>query len=403
MSFLDINLHPDLVRAVEALGWTDPTPIQRQAVPLILEGRDVLGAAQTGSGKTGAFALPILDHLLRKPSPGLRLLVLVPTRELASQVEQTFRDVGRFTSFKVATVIGGVGYDQQRRAVSEGAEIMVATPGRLLDHLENRAFRLTTVDHLVMDEADRMLDMGFLPDIRAILHYVPKERQTLLFSATLVPDVERVAAFTLKDPVRVEVARPATLAEGISQVLYPVVQEQKIDLLLTLLKNTEMRSVLAFTRTKDRADRLAASLDKAGYRVEVLHSNRTQRERTDAMENFREGKSQILVATDIAARGIDVKGISHVINFDVPQHPEDYVHRVGRTARAYGVGDAITLMDPVEQVHVTDIERFTGLTFPRAMLPNFPYKVTPKLEGPKPVSGWQRIFAGRNRPLRRSR
>ena len=403
MSFLDINLHPDLVRAVEALGWTDPTPIQRQAVPLILEGRDVLGAAQTGSGKTGAFALPILDHLLRKPSPGLRLLVLVPTRELASQVEQTFRDVGRFTSFKVATVIGGVGYDQQRRAVSEGAEIMVATPGRLLDHLENRAFRLTTVDHLVMDEADRMLDMGFLPDIRAILHYVPKERQTLLFSATLVPDVERVAAFTLKDPVRVEVARPATLAEGFSQVLYPVVQEQKIDLLLTLLKNTEMRSVLAFTRTKDRADRLAASLDKAGYRVEVLHSNRTQRERTDAMENFREGKSQILVATDIAARGIDVKGISHVINFDVPQHPEDYVHRVGRTARAYGVGDAITLMDPVEQVHVTDIERFTGLTFPRAMLPNFPYKVTPKLEGPKPVSGWQRIFAGRNRPLRRSR
>ena len=403
MSFLDINLHPDLVRAVEALGWTDPTPIQRQAVPLILEGRDVLGAAKTGSGKTGAFALPILDHLLRKPSPGLRLLVLVPTRELASQVEQTFRDVGRFTSFKVATVIGGVGYDQQRRAVSEGAEIMVATPGRLLDHLENRAFRLTTVDHLVMDEADRMLDMGFLPDIRAILHYVPKERETLLFSATLVPDVERVAAFTLKDPVRVEVARPATLAEGISQVLYPVVQEQKIDLLLTLLKNTEMRSVLAFTRTKDRADRLAASLDKAGYRVEVLHSNRTQRERTDAMENFREGKSQILVATDIAARGIDVKGISHVINFDVPQHPEDYVHRVGRTARAYGVGDAITLMDPVEQVHVTDIERFTGLTFPRAMLPNFPYKVTPKLEGPKPVSGWQRIFAGRNRPLRRSR
>ena len=403
MSFLDINLHPDLVRAVEALGWTDPTPIQREAVPLILEGRDVLGAAQTGSGKTGAFALPILDHLLRKPSPGLRLLVLVPTRELASQVEQTFRDVGRFTSFKVATVIGGVGYDQQRRAVSEGAEIMVATPGRLLDHLENRAFRLTTVDHLVMDEADRMLDMGFLPDIRAILHYVPKERQTLLFSATLVPDVERVAAFTLKDPVRVEVARPATLAEGISQVLYPVVQEQKIDLLLTLLKNTEMRSVLAFTRTKDRADRLAASLDKAGYRVEVLHSNRTQRERTDAMENFREGKSQILVATDIAARGIDVKGISHVINYDVPQHPEDYVHRVGRTARAYGVGDAITLMDPVEQVHVSDIERFTGLTFPRAMLPNFPYKVTPKLEGPKPVSGWQRIFAGRNRPLRRSR
>ena len=255
---------------------------------------------------------------------------------------------------------------------------MVATPGRLLDHLENRAFRLTTVDHLVMDEADRMLDMGFLPDIRAILHYVPKERQTLLFSATLVPDVERVAAFTLKDPVRVEVARPATLAEGISQVLYPVVQEQKIDLLLTLLKNTEMRSVLAFTRTKDRADRLAGSLDKAGYRVEVLHSNRTQRERTDAMENFREGKSQILVATDIAARGIDVKGISHVINFDVPQHPEDYVHRVGRTARAYGVGDAILLVDPSEESFVRGIERYARIVFPRAMIPNFQYNNPPK-------------------------
>jgi ATP-dependent RNA helicase RhlE len=330
-------------------------------------------------------------------------LILAPTRELAIQIHTSLLTYGKHLRQTYAVIFGGVGQGNQVRDLRQGVDVLVATPGRLLDLIQQRHLRLDRIEIFVLDEADRMLDMGFLPDIRAILHYVPKERQTLLFSATLVPDVERVAAFTLKDPVRVEVARPATLAEGISQVLYPVVQEQKIDLLLTLLKNTEMRSVLAFTRTKDRADRLAASLDKAGYRVEVLHSNRTQRERTDAMENFREGKSQILVATDIAARGINVKGISHVINFDVPQHPEDYVHRVGRTARAYGVGDAITLMDPVEQVHVTDIERFTGLTFPRAMLPNFPYKVTPKLEGPKPVSGWQRIFAGRNRPLRRSR
>lgn len=405
MTFHNLSLNADLIRAVDALGWTEPTPIQRQAIPPILEGRDVLGAAQTGSGKTGAFALPILDHLLKRPGRGPRVLVLVPTRELATQVDQTFVDTGRFTPFKVATIIGGVGYDQQRRAVSNGAEVLVATPGRLLDHLENRAFTLESVDHLVLDEADRMLDMGFLPDIKAIVHRVPKNRQTLLFSATLVPEVERVAAFTLVDPVRVEVARPATVAEGISQVLYPIVQEQKADLLLALLRSTEMRSVLVFTRTKDRADRVAAKLEDEGFRAEILHSNRTQAERTRAMDNFRHARSQILVATDIAARGIDIKGISHVINYDVPQHPEDYVHRVGRTARAYGVGDAITFMDPLEQVHITDIERFTGLVFPRAMLPHFSYKVTPKLQAPTVKStGWDRVWSrGHTSAFRRRR
>ena len=405
MTFLNLDLHPDLLRAIEALGWTEPTPIQRQAIPSILEGRDVLGAAQTGSGKTGAFALPILDHLLKRPGRGPRVLVLVPTRELATQVDQTFTEAGRFTPFKVATIIGGVGYDQQRRAVSNGAEVLVATPGRLLDHLDNRAFTLDSVDHLVLDEADRMLDMGFLPDIKAIVHRVPKDRQTLLFSATLVPEVERVAAFTLVDPVRVEVARPATVAEGISQVLYPIVQEQKADLLLALLRSTEMKSVLVFTRTKDRADRVAGKLHDEGFRAEILHSNRTQAERTRAMDNFRHARSQILVATDIAARGIDIKGISHVINYDVPQHPEDYVHRVGRTARAYGVGDAITFMDPLEQVHVTDIERFTGLVFPRAMLPSFSYKVTPKLQAPTvKSSAWDRVWSrGHTTAFRRRR
>jgi ATP-dependent RNA helicase RhlE len=395
MAFDELNLHSDLLRAVEALGWKDPTPIQQQAIPLVLEGRDVLGAAQTGSGKTAAFALPILNHLAQDRRPGPRVLVLVPTRELAVQVSETFQSLSQFTSFKVVTIVGGVGYDQQRKAVSEGVDVVVATPGRLLDHLQNRAFTLARVDHLVLDEADRMLDMGFLPDIKSIIHRVPGDRQTLLFSATLVPEVERIAAFALKDPLRIEVARPATVAEGISQVLYPVIQEQKTDLLITLLKNTEMRSVLVFTRTKHGADRLAHRLEKAGYPAEVLHSNRTQRERTEAMDNFKAGKSQILVATDIAARGIDVKDISHVINYDVPQHPEDYVHRVGRTARAYGVGDAITLMDPLEQVHVTDIERFTNLVFPRAVVPNFPYKIPPKLEAPKTIhkTAWDRVWS----------
>ncbi|MBL0058931.1 MAG: DEAD/DEAH box helicase [Elusimicrobia bacterium] len=406
MAFDELNFHPDIMRAVEALGWQDPTPIQQQAIPPVLEGRDVLGAAQTGSGKTGAFALPILNHLLTGEKPGPRVLVLVPTRELASQVDQTFQDCARFTHIKVATIIGGVGYDQQRRAVAEGAQVIVATPGRLLDHLQSRAFTLARVDHVVLDEADRMLDMGFLPDIKAILQRVPAERQTLMFSATLDASIERIASFALKDPLRIEVARPATVAEGISQVLYPIIQEQKNDLLVTLLRNTEMRSVLVFTRTKHGADRLAHRLDMAGYRSEVLHSNRTQRERTEAMEKFRQGKSQILVATDIAARGIDVKDISHVINFDVPQHPEDYVHRVGRTARAYGVGDAITLMDPLEQVFVTDIERFTGLVFPRAIVPNFAYKIPPKLDAPKPTNktSWDRVWSrGHTNALRRRR
>ncbi|MBL8024417.1 MAG: DEAD/DEAH box helicase [Elusimicrobia bacterium] len=406
MAFDELNLHPDLMRAIEAMGWQDPTPIQQQAIPVILEGQDVLGAAQTGSGKTGAFALPVLHHLLEKKRAGPRVLILVPTRELASQVDQTFRDCARFTDFKVVTIIGGVGYEQQRRAVTEGADIIVATPGRLLDHLQNRAFTLARVDHLILDEADRMLDMGFLPDIKSIVYQVPQERQTLLFSATLVPEIERIASFALKDPNRIQVARPATVAEGISQILYPVVHNQKMDLLITLLRNTEMRSVLVFTRTKHGADRLAHRLEKAGYRSEVLHSNRTQRERTEAMDSFRAGKSQILVATDIAARGIDVKDISHVINYDVPQHPEDYVHRVGRTARAYGVGDALTLMDPLEQVFVTDIEKFTGLVFPRAVVPNFPYKILPKLEAPKPSNktSWDRVWSrGHTNALRRRR
>lgn len=384
------------------MGFTQPTPIQLQAIPLALSGADIMGCAQTGSGKTAAFALPILHFLLKNPKPGLRALVLVPTRELAAQVETVFRDCGRFAPLKVAMVIGGVGYENQQRSIAQGAQILVATPGRLLDHLSRGNFRLDKVEHLVLDEADRMLDMGFLPDIREILRRTPRERQTMLFSATLAPEVENIASFALRHPRRVEISRPTSTAEGISQVVYPVRQPQKAEFLIALLKATQMRSVLIFCRTRRGADRLLKRLGQTGFSTGILHASRTQGQRTAAMEDFRKGRIQILVATDIAARGIDVRHISHVINYDVPQHPEDYVHRVGRTARAYGVGDAITLMDPEEQTYLSAVERFVGVVFPRAMLPNFPYVIPPVLEPPKPKT-FRDIRWGRRRVARSRR
>lgn len=378
MSFSSFKLHPLLEKAVTVLGYKAPTPIQAQAIPPALEGRDILGCAQTGSGKTVAFALPILQRLLANDPGGLRALVLVPTRELAVQVERTFKDLGRFTSFKTAVVIGGVSHSGQTRSVQGGATILVATPGRLLDHLRQGNFSLKYIEHLVLDEADRMLDMGFLPEIKAVISQMPAERQTQLFSATLHADVERIAAFATRNPLRVEIARPSTVAEGISQILYPVIQSQKTGLLITLLKTTEMRSVLVFTRTKHGADKVARRLQDEGYKVGTLHSNRSQNQRQRAMDDFRQMRIQILVATDIAARGIDVKNISHVVNFDVPRFPEDYVHRVGRTARAYGVGDAIIMVDPQEEPFVKGIEKFIQVTFPRATVPGFQYNNPPK-------------------------
>ncbi|MBL0057749.1 MAG: DEAD/DEAH box helicase [Elusimicrobia bacterium] len=368
--------------------------------PPALEGRDILGCAQTGSGKTAAFAFPVLHHLLTKEGDGLRALVLVPTRELAVQVERTFQECGRYTRFKTAVVIGGVSHSGQVRSIQSGASILVATPGRLLDHMRQGNFSLKYIEQLVLDEADRMLDMGFLPDIKAVLKHVPTERQTQLFSATLHEDVERIAAFATRNPLRVEVARPSTVAEGISQILYPVIQSQKAGLLLALLKETEMRSILVFTRTKHGADKVASRLQEEGYRVGTLHSNRSQNQRQKAMDDFRQMRTQILVATDIAARGIDVKNISHVVNFDVPRFPEDYVHRVGRTARAYGVGDALMFVDPQEESFVKGIERFIAIVFPRATLPDFQYNKPPKhgppgfhRRAPQGEIGWS--FRGR--------
>ncbi|MBI4375982.1 MAG: DEAD/DEAH box helicase [Elusimicrobia bacterium] len=403
MPFSSLGLHPDLQRGVRAMGFTDPTPIQSQAIPLALSGKDVLGAAQTGSGKTAAFALPILHHLLNHARPGLRALVIVPTRELAAQVETAFRDCGRFTPFKVSLVIGGVGYHGQRQSLAQGAQIAVGTPGRLLDHIRQGTLRLDRVEQLVLDEADRMLDMGFLPDIRQIIGRLPKQRQTMLFSATLSPEIERVAAFALREPERVEIAKPTAVAEGITQVVYPITMDQKAEFLVALLRATQIRSGVIFCRTKHGADRLTRRLKGLGFSIGVLHANRTQGQRTAAMEGFREGKTQILVATDIAARGIDVREVSHVINYDLPGHPEDYVHRVGRTARAQGVGDAITLMAPEEQSALAAIEKFVGTVFPRAVLPSFTYRVPPLLTPAKPKSfrdlNWSRF----NRRFRKAR
>ncbi|MFH1620065.1 MAG: DEAD/DEAH box helicase [bacterium] len=386
--FAGLGLNPVLVKAAAAMGYKDPMPIQSRAIPLLLEGADLLGCAQTGSGKTAAFVLPIFDRMLRCRKSGLRVLVLVPTRELAAQVSEAFRELGRGAGFRTVVIIGGVGYEGQLSSVSKGAAVMVATPGRLLDHLQRANFNLSRVEFLVLDEADRMLDMGFLPDIRAIINRVPKQRQTMLFSATLMPEIEKIAAFALRNPQRIDISPPASTAEGISQVLYPVMKFQKADLLMALLKSTEMKSVLVFCGMKHTADRLFGRLRAGGFSIDVLHSDRTQSQRTKTMDDFRNSRFKILVATDIAARGIDVRNISHVINYDVPRYPEDYVHRVGRTARAYGVGDAITLMDSEEQPYVAAIERFLGVTFPRAMLPGFNYMIPPKLEpaGPKKMS-----------------
>jgi len=394
MPFSTYNLLPDLVKAVKAMGFTSFMPIQAQAIPPGLEGKDILGSAQTGSGKTVAFVLPLLQKLLNEKAhaqPGakssVRALILVPTRELAAQVETAVRDLARFTPVKCVLIIGGTSFDAQLRGLRQGAEIVVATPGRLLDHFRSGNIALSGVRVAVLDEADRMLDMGFMPDIRRIMQTLPKDRQTLMFSATIPPEVERVVGEFMRSPVRIEVDRPSSPAAGVTQMLYPVMQDQKYELLYAILKNTQITSAVIFTRTKHRADRVARFLEGRGIPVAVLHSNRSQAQRTNAMDGFRESKHQILVATDIAARGIDVRQISHVINFDVPQHAEDYVHRIGRTGRAFGVGDAITLADREEEKHIAAIEQFISQTIPRCAYPDFPYKVPPLLKTYKaPIS-----------------
>lgn len=371
---------------MRAAGYTDPTPIQLRAIPLILAGRDVIGSAQTGTGKTAAFALPLITRLGTHGK--LRALVLEPTRELAAQVETALRDYARFTNLRTAVVFGGTGYGRQDQSLRQGVDILVATPGRLLDQMHRRMVRLDQTEILVLDEADRMLDMGFLPDVRKIIERCPRNRQTLLFSATIPPEIEQLCRWALRNPESIEIGQRRSPAETVSHALYPVDIGQKQELLEELLRRTEYDQVLIFCRTKNGADRVARKLHQEGHAVAVLHSSRTQRERENALAGFRNGRYEVMVATDIAARGIDVEQISHVINFDVPHHPEDYVHRIGRTGRAQSVGDAFTIMTAEDLQEVAAIERFIGQKIPRVKLDAFDYAYCRLLDpNPKPAFG----------------
>jgi ATP-dependent RNA helicase RhlE len=393
VSFNNFGLSSEVVRGTQAMGFAEPTPIQLRAFPIILEGKDLIGTAQTGTGKTAAFALPILTLLGQHGK--FRCLVLEPTRELAAQVETAFRDYGRFTDIRATVLHGGVGYGKQKDDLKRGVDVVVATPGRLLDHLEQKTLHFRDVNILVLDEVDRMLDMGFMPQVRQIVEKISRDRQTLLFSATLPPEIERLTKWVLRDPELVEIGIRRSPAETVTHAVYPVAAEQKFDLLMALLERTQFDSVLIFCRTKMNADRVAHKLKQGNHAVAVLHSNRTQRERIEALEGFKSGKYEVMVATDIASRGLDIAGVSHVINYDVPEHPEDYVHRIGRTGRAQNVGDAFTLMNGEEVSALQAIEHFIGQKIPRLKLENFPYKFTILFEPESAVGGRRAIGGGR--------
>jgi ATP-dependent RNA helicase RhlE len=383
MPFTKLGLSNPVLEGVRAMGYIEPTPIQLRAIPLILEGRDVIGSAQTGTGKTAAFALPILSQLgLHSPQP--RVLVLEPTRELAAQVETAIHDFARFTNLRTVVMFGGVGYGRQLDALRDGVDVLVATPGRLLDHVQRGTCKLGQIEFLVMDEADRMLDMGFLPDVRRILDRCPRDRHTSLFSATIPPEIETLIQWAMRNPQTIEIGARRTPKDTVTHVIYPVSDSQKADLVLELLKRVNYESVIVFCRTKHGADRVAHLLKKNNHAVAVLHSNRTQREREQALQGFRDGRFEVLVATDIAARGLDIADVSHVVNYDVPQHPEDYIHRIGRTGRMAAAGDAYTLMVAEDIRHVNAIERFISQKIPRVKLENFDYRYTALFEEGKP-------------------
>ncbi|HET6363808.1 MAG: DEAD/DEAH box helicase [Nitrospirota bacterium] len=372
MKFESFQLHPNIMAGVKAQGYTTPTPIQRQAIPQVMQGRDVMGLAQTGTGKTAAFVLPILERLLQGPRGRVRALIIAPTRELAEQIHESIKELGRQTKLHSITIYGGVGVNPQIQKLRAGVEVVVACPGRLLDHINQGTIRLSSLEVLVLDEADRMFDMGFLPDIRRILKHVPTKRQTLLFSATMPDDIRRLAHEILHDPVTVQVGHTAPV-NTVSHALYPVGQHLKTALLLELLHHTDTGSVLIFTRTKHRAKRVAQQLEKAGYKAASLQGNLSQNRRQAALDGFRDGSFQVLVATDIAARGIDVSSISHVINYDIPDTVDAYTHRIGRTGRAAKTGDAFTLITREDEPVVRSIERVLGAKIERRTLKGFDY------------------------------
>ena len=373
MAFSAFQLDRNLLKGLKELGFVRPTPIQADAIPPALEGRDLLACASTGSGKTAAFLLPILHKLLTRPRGKTRALVLTPTRELAAQIVEQLNALAIHTPVTAAVIIGGVGMGPQEHAFRSGVDVLVATPGRLLDHLTHPYAKLDSVEYLVLDEADRMLDMGFLPDIRRVLKYVPVKRQTLFFSATIPAPIATLASQMLKNAVTIRLDRTSAPPVGITQAVYPVPQELKAALFLSLLKRGDLKQALVFTRTKHRANRLAENLVKNGINAERIHGNRSQLQRTAALAGFKNGKYPVLVATDIAARGIDVEALGHVVNFDVPLAPDDYIHRVGRTGRAEATGEAFTFVAPDEEGDLRNIERAIGRRLPRVTVPEFDY------------------------------
>jgi ATP-dependent RNA helicase RhlE len=373
MPFTGFGLDAALLRAIRELGFTRPTPVQKDAIPPALAGRDVLACAMTGSGKTAAFLLPIMQRFLGKRRGVTHALVLTPTRELAAQIDAHFTELAVHTPLTSAAVFGGVGMGPQEHAFRSGVDVIVATPGRLLDHFHHPYAKLEHLGVLVLDEADRMLDMGFLPDIRRVLRHLPARRQTLFFSATMPPPIVTLTREMLRDPVTVNLERKAAPAVGITHAVYPVAQDLKTALLLALLERNDVPQALVFTRTKHRANRLAHFLGQHRVACERIHGNRSQAQRTQALAGFKTGRFRVLVATDIAARGIDVDALSHVVNFDVPGTPDDYIHRVGRTARAEMTGDAFTLVAPDEEGELRAIERAIGKQLPRVTLPGFDY------------------------------
>jgi ATP-dependent RNA helicase RhlE len=374
MDFQSFAFHPQVAAGVSAAGYTTPTPIQTQAIPVVLKGKDVMGLAQTGTGKTAAFVLPILHRLLQQKRRGVRALIIAPTRELAEQIHTAIGELGNKTGLRSATVYGGVGMNPQIQKLKSGVEFVVACPGRLLDHIEHGTIDLSQLEVLVLDEADQMFDMGFFPSIRRILKHLPQQRQTLLFSATMPVEIRHLAQEVLRDPVTVQVGT-VSAAVTVSHALYPVEQHLKTGLLLNLLQHTDTESVLVFTRTKHRAKRLGEQLGKAGYKAASLQGNLSQNRRQEALDGFRSGAYQILVATDIAARGIDVSQISHVINYDIPNTPEAYIHRIGRTGRAARSGDAYTLVCGEDRDMVRAIEKALGKPIERRTIEGFDYSV----------------------------
>ena len=375
ITFADLGLAQPLLDALHDAGYDRPTPIQREAIPVALKGRDLIGLAQTGTGKTASFTLPIVNRLLGGPRR-TRVLILTPTRELCLQVEESFRKYSKYAPVDVIPVFGGVGYEPQEKALRSGVDAVVATPGRLLDHLEKRNVDFSFLETLVLDEADRMLDMGFAPQLNRIVEQIPRYRQTLLFSATMPPEVEALARKYLRKPVVVQVGRRSSAATTVTHAVYPVPRQRKNELLVHLLSAKDHDSVLVFTRTKSGADRVVRDLEQAGIDAGAMHADKSQQQRMQALEDFKSGKLRVLVATDIAQRGLDISGITHVINYDVPQQPEDYVHRIGRTGRAAASGDAYTFMSAEEIGMVRTIERTIGQEIPRVSVPGFDFGTT---------------------------